>query len=30
MKEEYCLLKGYNFIFVVDKDYSVLNEYLEK
>lgn len=28
MKEKYCLLEGYNFIFIVDKNYSILNEYL--
>lgn len=29
MKEKYCLLNGYNFIFVIDKDYSKLNEYIK-
>lgn len=30
MKEKYCLLEGYNFLFVIDKDYSILNEYIRK
>lgn len=30
MKEKYCKLLGYNFIFIIDKDYSELDEYLRK
>lgn len=30
MKEKYCKINGYNFLFIINKNYTVFDEYLKK